>query len=46
MVFKMRHGFIVTDDFYEWRKTDSGKQSYHVKMEDGSPFAFAGLWET
>ena len=44
--FKKRRCLILADGFYEWKKTDSGKQPYHIKMEDGSPFAFAGLWET
>jgi putative SOS response-associated peptidase YedK len=44
--FKKRRCLIVTDGFYEWQKTDSGKQPYHFKMKDGSAFAFAGLWET
>jgi putative SOS response-associated peptidase YedK len=44
--FKNRRCLIIADGFYEWRKTDNGKQPYHIKMEDGSPFAFAGLWET
>jgi putative SOS response-associated peptidase YedK len=43
--FKKRRCLILADGFYEWKKTDDGKQPYHVKMEDGSPFAFAGLWE-
>ena len=44
--FKVRRCLILADGFYEWQKTDNGKQPYHVKMEDDSPFAFAGLWET
>ena len=44
--FKKRRCLIVADGFYEWRKTDNGKQPHHIRMEDGSPFAFAGLWET
>ncbi len=44
--FKKRRCLIVADGFYEWQKTDGGKQPYHVRMRDGSPFAFAGLWET
>ena len=43
--FKKRRCLILTDGFYEWQKTESVKQPYHIKMEDGSPFAFAGLWE-
>jgi putative SOS response-associated peptidase YedK len=43
--FKKRRCLILADGFYEWKKTDDGKQPYYIKMEDGSPFAFAGLWE-
>ena len=44
--FKKRRCLIVADGFYEWQKTDDGKQPYHFKIKDSSPFAFAGLWET
>jgi putative SOS response-associated peptidase YedK len=44
--FEVRRCLILADGFYEWKKADDGKQPYHVKMEDGSLFAFAGLWET
>lgn len=44
--FKRRRCLIVADGFYEWQKMDNGKQPYHFKMRDSSPFAFAGLWET
>ncbi|MCA1738831.1 MAG: SOS response-associated peptidase [Actinobacteria bacterium] len=44
--FKVRRCLILADGFYEWQKIDSGKQPYHIKMQDGLPFAFAGLWET
>ena len=43
--FKKRRYLILADGFYEWQKTDNGKQPYHIKMQDDSPFAFAGLWE-
>ena len=43
--FKKRRCLILADGFYEWQKTYDGKQPYHIKMEDDSPFAFAGLWE-
>ena len=33
--------------FYEWQKTGSKKkQPFHIRLRDGSAFAFAGLWET
>ncbi len=41
-----RRCLIVADGFYEWQKTDNGKQPFYFKMRDSSPFAFAGLWET
>jgi hypothetical protein len=42
--FKERRCLIPADGFYEWQKTNGGKQPYHLKMRDGRPFAFAGLW--
>jgi putative SOS response-associated peptidase YedK len=44
--FKERRCLIPADGFYEWQKTNGGKQPYYIRMEDGSPFAFAGLWES
>jgi putative SOS response-associated peptidase YedK len=38
---------VLADGFYEWqKKTANGKQPYYIRMEDDSPFAFAGLWES
>jgi putative SOS response-associated peptidase YedK len=44
--FKERRCLILADGFYEWQKTDSGKQPFYIRMQDESPFAFAGLWES
>jgi putative SOS response-associated peptidase YedK len=44
--FKKSRCLILADGFYEWQKTANGKQPYYIRMEDGSPFAFAGLWES
>lgn len=44
--FKERRCLILADGFYEWQKTDSGKQPFYIRMEDEAPFAFAGLWES
>ncbi len=44
--FRERRCLILTDGFYEWKRTDDGKQPYYIRMEDGWPFAFAGLWES
>lgn len=44
--FKRRRCLIVADGFYEWKKTDAGKQPYYLRLENGDPFGFAGLWES
>lgn len=44
--FRNRRCLIPADGFYEWQKAPGGKQPYHIRMRDGRPFAFAGLWES
>ena len=44
--FKDRRCLVLSDGFYEWRRTPDGKQPYYIHLKDGSPFAFAGLWES
>ena len=43
--FRQRRCLIVADGFYEWKKLDGRKQPYYIRLQDGQPFAFAGLWE-
>jgi putative SOS response-associated peptidase YedK len=43
--FRRRRCLIVADGFYEWKKEGRKKQPYHIRMKDGSPLAFAGLWD-
>ncbi len=43
--FRRRRCLVPADGFYEWRKAGGRKQPYYVRMADGRPFAFAGLWE-
>lgn len=43
--FRERRCLIPADGFYEWRRTGDGKQPYHIRLREGRPFAFAGLWE-
>lgn len=47
--FKKRRCLIPADGFYEWARTETGsgpKQPYYIRLETGTPYAFAGLWET
>ncbi len=44
--FKERRCLIVADGFYEWQKTNGGKQPFFIHMKGGRSFAFAGLWES
>jgi putative SOS response-associated peptidase YedK len=43
--FRRRRCLIPADGFYEWQQTGRGKQPFYMRMRDGLPFAFAGLWE-
>jgi putative SOS response-associated peptidase YedK len=43
--FKHRRCLIVADGFYEWQKQGSKKQPFYFRLQNGEPFAFAGLWE-
>jgi putative SOS response-associated peptidase YedK len=40
-----RRCLILANGFYEWQKTDDGKQPYRIVLKDKRPFAFAGIWE-
>lgn len=42
---KSRRCLVPADGFYEWLKTDAGKQPYRIALADGGVFAFAGLWD-
>src|SRR5260370_40390216 len=44
---KRRRCLVPADWFYEWKKIDAKmKQPYAIALNDGSLFAFAGLWDT
>ncbi len=43
--FKKQRCLVLTDGFYEWKKTSDGKIPHRVSMRDDEPFAFAGIWE-
>lgn len=43
--FRHRRCLIPADGFYEWRRRDGGKDPFFIAAADGSPLAFAGLWD-
>ena len=43
--FRRRRCLVIADGFYEWQKQNGGKQPFFIHLQDGRPFAFAGLWE-
>jgi putative SOS response-associated peptidase YedK len=36
---------VPVDNFYEWRKTETGKQPYALALADRGIVSLAGLWE-
>jgi putative SOS response-associated peptidase YedK len=47
-LFARRRALVFADGFYEWRVADGAggrKTPYYLRMRDGSPFAFAALWD-
>jgi len=46
--FAHRRCLVPANGWYEWRKTESGKQPYYITLKEGGPdevVFFAGLWE-
>ncbi len=44
--FRKRRCLVPADAFYEWQKLSPKiKHPYAISMADGSPYAFAGLWD-
>ena len=39
-----RRCLVPASGFYEWAKSDSGKQPYYIHCTDDTPVAFAGIW--
>jgi len=44
--FQNNRCLIIADGFFEWKREGGGKQPYYIRLEDGSPFGFAGLYDT
>lgn len=44
--FKKRRCLVLADGFFEWQKRGSKKQPFLFQKKDGTPYGYAGLWET
>jgi putative SOS response-associated peptidase YedK len=44
--FRQRRCLVPVDNFYEWKKTGTGKQPYAIALKGGGLMALAGLWES
>lgn len=45
-LLRRRRCLIPADGFYEWKRNEDGsKTAMHVRLKDGKPFMFAGLWD-
>jgi putative SOS response-associated peptidase YedK len=43
--FRHRRCLVLADGFFEWQRLGGTRVPYLVRLKDGSPFAFAGLWD-
>jgi len=43
--FQRRRCLVPVDNFYEWKKTATGKPPYAIALADRGLMALAGLWE-
>ncbi len=43
---RYRRCLIPASGFFEWKKTDSGKQPYFITVSDSNMFYMTGIWET
>jgi putative SOS response-associated peptidase YedK len=43
--FQRRRCLVPVDNFYEWAKTETGKQPYAIALADRGVMALAGPWE-
>ena len=43
---RYRRCLVLGSGFYEWMQDEKEKQPWLIRLKDGSPMVFAGLWET
>lgn len=40
-----RRCLVITDGYYEWKKSGKTRIPFRIRMRDDRPFVFAGLWD-
>jgi putative SOS response-associated peptidase YedK len=41
-----RRCLVLADGFFEWRHVDNKAIPYYIRLKNGLPFAFAGIWDS
>jgi putative SOS response-associated peptidase YedK len=44
-LFRTRRCLVPSEGFYEWQVQGQQRQPYLIGLQDGAPFAMAGLWD-
>ncbi|MDP2423800.1 MAG: SOS response-associated peptidase [Bacteroidales bacterium] len=44
--FRTRRCLVLSDGFFEWKKSGKLKVPYYITLQNHEPFAMAGIWET
>lgn len=44
--YRKRRCLVPADGYYEWQQVGRAKIPHYLQLEDGQPFAFAGLWDS
>ena len=43
---RYRRCLVLGSGYYEWKQEGNAKLPWYIRLKDGSPMVFAGLWET
>ena len=43
---RYRRCIVPNSGFYEWKRVEKTKSPWYIRLKDGSPMLFAGVWDT